>query len=142
MINEEISNKDLAKELVSLFIKELNDNNNIFLKSAINYIKKFNQIKSILNEIIASPEVSIKKITKIFDNSDFIINYDTSKNKYLLYGNYYEQINNNSNIREIQISYEELENLRERVLTMSKNIKIYQDTLLFSKIFNNIKKVL
>ena len=142
MINEEISNKDLPKELVSLFIKELNDNNNIFLKSAINYIKKFNQIKSILNEIIASPEVSIKKITKILDNSDFIINYDTSKNKYLLCGNYYEQINNNSDIREIQISYEELENLRERILTMSKNIKIYQDTLLFSKIFNNIKKVL
>ena len=142
MINEEKVYDDLPKEIVSRFIKELNDNNYILLKSAINYLKKFNQLKSILNEIIASPEVSIKKITKILDNSDFIINYDTSNNKYLLYGNYYESIKNSNDIKEISISYEELENLRERILTLSKNIKIYKDTLLFAKIFTNIKKVL
>ena len=140
MINNE-NIIDLPKELASQFINELN-NNKLYMKSLINYLNKFNQIKSILNEIIASPEVSIKKITKILNNSDFIINYNKTKNKYLLFTVYYDQIENSNDIKEIYISYKELENLRERLLTINKNIKIYQDALLFTQIFNNIKKVL
>ena len=141
MINDDKIN-DLPKEIVTQFFKELKNNeNNIFIKSLINYLNKFNQIKSILNEIIASPEVSIKKITKILTNSDFIISYDNSKSKYLLYGNYYETGKQND-IKEIQISYKEMENLRERLLTMNKNVNIYEDSLLFIEIFNNIKEVL
>ena len=133
--------QDLPKELVFQFIKELIQNdNNKYLKCLNNYLNKFNQIKSILNEVIASPEVSIKKITKILANSDFIINYNSLKNKYVLYGTYYEQYP--SDIKEIPIFYEELENLRERILTMNKNSQIYQETLIYVKIFNNIKKVL
>ena len=143
MINDD-KIKDLPREIVTQFIKEIKnneENNNIFIKSLINYLNKFNQIKSILNEIIASPEVSIKKITKILTNSDFIINYDNSQSEYLLYGNYYETINQNE-LKEVQISYKEMENLRERLLTMNKNVNIYEDSLLFIETFNNIKEVL
>ena len=143
MINDE-QIKDLPKEIVFKFLKGLtenNDNDN-YLKTLINYLHKFNQIRSILNEIIASPEVSIKKITKILSNSDFIINYNPTKNKYMLYGNYYEETKNKKDFKEVPILYEELENLRERILTMNRNLKIYQDTLIFLKIFNSIKKVL
>jgi len=141
MLNDDKIN-DLPKEIVTQFIKEIKNNeNNIFIKSLINYLNKFNQIKSIVSEIIASPEVSIKKIKKILSNSDFIISYDNSKSQYLLYGNYYEIFNQND-IKEVQISYKEMENLRERLLTMNKNVNIYEDSLLFIETFNNIKEVL
>ena len=142
MINDDKIN-DLPKEIVTQFIKELknNENNNIFTKSLINYLNKFNQIKSIVNEIIASPEVSIRKITKILTNSDFIISYANSKSEYLVYGNYYETVNKND-LKEVQISFKEMENLRERLLTMNKNVNIYEDSLLFIETFNNIKEVL
>ena len=134
---------DLPREVVFLFIKEFINNNNVtFLKCLINYLYKFNQIKSILNEIIASPEVSIQKINKILSNSDFIIKYISTNNKYILYCNYYEKIPNQNEAKEIPISYDELENLRERILTLNKNLEIYKDTLLFADIFNSIKKVL
>ena len=133
---------DLSKEVVFTFVKELMDNNEIFLKCIINYLLKFNQIKSIINEIIASPEVSIQKINKILSNSDFIIKYNSKKNKYILLCNYYEIIPKENEIKEISILYDELENLRERILTLNKNLELYKNTLIFVNIFNSIKKVL
>ena len=73
-------------------------------------------------------------------NSDFIINYNSSKNKYILYGNYYEQ--NLNDIKENPIFCEEMENLRKIILNMNKDSQIYQDTLIYVKIFNNIEEAL
>ena len=136
--------KDFPKKIVMEFIEKLNINNNkeiIFLKSLLNYLTKFNQIKLLLNEMIATPEISTKKIKGILLNSDFIIKYDESIYKYIISGKFYEKDEYN-NIKEIEIKHEELENLRQRILTINRTSLIYLDALMLQKIFNDMKTVL
>ena len=133
--------QDFPRNIIFQFFEKLKNPENNFLKSIINYLGKFNQIKLLLNEIIATPEVSIKKIRGILSNSDFVIKYDETSCKYILCGKYYEE-NKNKSIRETEVNYQEIENLRQRILTMNRTSEMYKDFLFFQDIFNEIKKVL
>ena len=133
--------KDFPKKIIIDFLEKLINDDNNFLKSLLNYLSKFNQIKILLSEIISTPESSIKKILGILYNSDFIIKYDENIFKYILIGKYYEK-DKYKNIKEIEIKYYELENLRQRILTMNRTSLMYEEALIFQKIFNNMKNVL
>ena len=133
--------KDFPKYIMIQFFDKLKENENIFLKSIINYLGKFNQIKLLLNEMIATPAISIQKIKGILSDSDFIIKYDESLCKYILFGKYYEQ-DAYKNIKEIIVEYHEMENLRQRILTMNRSSRFYKEALMLQKIFNDMKNVL
>ena len=132
---------DFPKLIIVKFVDKLKAEENKFLKSIINFLTKFNQIKLLLNEIIATPEISIKKIRGILLNSDFIIKYDESAFKYILFGKYYEQDVFKSD-KEVIIQFQDLENLRQRILTMNRTSEMYKDALTLQKIFNDMKNVL
>ena len=134
-------NKDLPKEIIIQFFTKIKNNEDNFLKSILNYLSKFNQIKLTLNEIIATPEISIKKIRGILSNSNFIIKYDEANFRYILSGKFYKLDKYNNEII-TDIKYQEMENLRQRILTMDMKSEIYQEAIIFQKIFNDMKKVL
>ena len=120
---------DFPKYIMVQFFEKLKENENIFLKSIINYLGKFNQIKLLLNEMIATPTISIQKIKGILSDSDFIIKYDESLCKYILFGKYYEQ-DAYKNIKEIIVEYQEMENLRQRILTINRSSQFYKKFLM------------
>ena len=141
IFNDEKQKNDFPKLIIVKFFEKLKNEENKFLKSIINFLSKFDQIKLLLNEMIATPNISIKKIQGILSDSDFIIKYNEYIFKYILFGKYYEKDNNN-NIKEIIIKYEDLENLRQRILTMNRSSKMYKEALTLQKIFYDMKNVL
>ena len=100
--------KDLPLELIKQFIFEFktNDKDQKVIKSLTHYLHKYNEIKSFLVEIITAPELSLKKISKILNRSDFIINYNEEDGRYILEGSYYETSyvsNSNTKLKDKQI---------------------------------------
>ena len=122
-IYDKIQNNNSDEYIYEYFKKKLN-NDNILLKSFKDYLNKYGLIKDLYNEYLNKPEVSKIKILSIIQNSEIKIsnNYEgESKVDFLC--KYKSSINN----EEIEITFDELNELRDRALISNPTENLSND---------------
>ena len=125
-------------------------------KSIINYIEKYNQIKTLFSKYLNHTEGCIKKIKNILNESNFTLSLNDEKTSYCLKGSYLNLSINNDPIinkeenNELQyktqnyyfIFYKDLETIHQRIY-IAKIPESYKDSVdIFKNFFQNIENII
>ena len=153
----EKKNKDICDFINTIsFFQEINDKeNNSFFdfaneiingslddslcgKSLINYIKKYNYIKTLFDKYLKHSEGIFNLIINIMNKSEFTITKHKKKPFYEIKGFYYQ--NNDNNVEKILLIYKSLEYIYQRVIIEKTPEKSKKSVELFNKFFKNINQ--
>jgi hypothetical protein len=140
-LDDDITNKfDSEKSIVNCIAGLMNDSTYNNIDTTINLcIKKFEEIKSLFNNLSNREEACRSKIINILNSSTFKFVYDEEDKSYRFQANYI----NSHNITN-ELSFDDLRNLKERVCIIKINNENNQEEIneLFKKTVEMIYDIL
>ena len=118
------------------FIDFVSDMINVCNNSLMNYISKYSYIKELFDKYLKNNEGYIAKVKDILNNSKFIISLNNKSNIYEMSKGFYIINNQNNREKEIEILYENLEYLFQKIILSKSSL------IIFINFFQNLNKIL